>query len=253
VADRTPHLPDDDLDAGSFDGLGLETLTEGVHSTRAGWAEIESTASTRRHRRAWLASAAAVVIFVLIAGVIGFASSRDDIGSVDTLNRPGRLFPIPPADASSVTTSVLGRTSDGSIVYGFDYDGGQLDDLRLATASVSADTASTAGPTIPPEWPVPFEVLPFGEVYVVCGAAAAAGQPVDSGSPETALWAADHSHASLSRPSTQEAPCVSGSPEAPILAELRRVRLVPDDEFRRYLASHPAENAERYDDRLVGG
>ena len=128
-----PRTPDDDLGADSFDGLDLDSLTDGVHAGAGQWATISATATHRRHRRSWVIAAAAVLVLVLGSAAVVVSRGGDRSVGVTT-DKPGGGAPdgryvLPPAAATDILirSPEAGRSSITFVVDGRLYALSQTD------------------------------------------------------------------------------------------------------------------------------
>lgn len=128
-----PRTPDDDMTTGRFDGLDLDSLTDGVHPAAGQWATISATATRRRHRRTWVIAAAAVLVLVLGSAAVVVSRGGDRSVGVTT-DKPGGGAPdgpyvVPPAAATDILirSPEAGRSSITFVIDGDLYALSQTD------------------------------------------------------------------------------------------------------------------------------
>lgn len=254
-----PRIPDHDED---LDGLGLETLSDGVRPSRSQWAAIEAAAARRNTgRRPWMISAAAAVVLVLaVAGVLVARSGREgpDV-STGFGGRPGDTYVLPPEGSS-----VIALFADPSTWF-IQYADPQGQAWLLSSNSISGMDPSYEGP-------VPLgaaaTVSPFGLTLFTCSYSASAGPGPSAGpapsdtaptatgtiiavEPVRASWGADTQGASLVpvsiipvwdfQPAPVEQPCVAPTgPDPSLVAQMSLLRRVSFAEWSTFLADNGA-------------
>jgi hypothetical protein len=236
VTEHQDH-PDADLE-----GLGLDSLTDGVRATTAQWSGIVTRAARRRNRRVWRLGAAALVALVLGTTAVVLARGGDD-GTLDVAagGSGDAAYVVPPADATVLQAWLMGGS------YGFQYrdDRGETLILRRYGAELGDATATME------MWrtelgAIVVDVDPFGPVSIACSnawtSATAAGTGTGTvvtgyrGAPMT-MWFQGSDAMNLVPDGHTEDPCTPpSSGELPIVASTAALRLVDQSGWDRYVA-----------------
>lgn len=226
-----PRIPDDG--PGSFDHLGLDSLSDGVRPTTDQWAAIGTTATHRRQRRAWLLTAAAMVVLIVGTAAVVLGRSTDDSVSISVGNLGGDSFVLPPDGSTDITAA---RVVEGSVLFYTDPQGRSWV-LRQDLPPELIDDLSGLGPTTGTTMigPGAFEVAPFGTVRITCSGywvnGDTSGTVVSARGPATAVFRVGARGAWLSSNQQIDGPCLVDDPVLQAVAELRVVDRPAYEEF----------------------
>jgi hypothetical protein len=260
-SDERP-TPDDALPE-----IDLGTLADGVRPTDAQWAEITDTATHRRHRRAWLLSAAALV--VLIAGTAGVVVVRD--GTTGTIEVAAGGDPAPFAYVLPPEGATVADPEErfAYYSYSFAYEGRTYFFGGAHAGVVPDDPGSVSGFTAPTELPAGLaqvEVDGLGTVTFACpsdllppGYQPSASSPdgtvplTEDGvewwlaGPPQALWSMGGYAASLSERGVEGLCDPADQPDGTLEATLRQMRTGGRAEWELLLSpSEPELDSESH-------
>jgi hypothetical protein len=252
-----PRNPDD-LGPDAFDGLGLESLTEGAHATSAQWSAITRDAGRRRQRRSWMVAAAALVVLVVGTAAVVLSRQGTD-GSVDIASSGAGLgseqYLIPPEDSSVSDVWVDGPA------YSFAYTSeGVAWKLQAQGSTPGTTDPSSSGDHLADITAAlggrPFEVPALGTVYPQCsgytmetdGSADTIAVTAARGNgPVTAAWRMGGALAGLYQmaPSDIGEPCpIAQGPGDVLLRALEGLRVVDQKTFDRYVAEQRDDQSD---------